>query len=97
ANMPTLINAFELLSQGTQVVISGPPKEAAALIRVTQRAPGNLRVLIRNNGEADVAPDHPRYGKTMVDGKPAAYVCHAGTCAEPVVDADVLIKVLGAL
>jgi hypothetical protein len=33
-------------------------------------------------------------GKTAIDGKPTAYVCHNFTCSQPVTDWDALEKLL---
>lgn len=97
ANMPTLLNAFEMLSAGAQVVVAGSNGHGADLVNATLGTPGNLRVLIRTDGENHTAPHHPAHGKSMVDGKAAAYVCRAGTCSAPLVDTDALIKALKAL
>jgi len=98
ANMPTLLNAFELLSEGAQVVVAGPNGDGAGLISAALGAPGSLRVIIRTDGEDHTVPhhppDHPAHGKTTVDGRPAAYVCRAGTCSAPMIDADDLIEAL---
>ena len=94
ANMPTLLNAFELLSEGTQVVVAGPNGDGAGLVAAALAAPGSLRVVIRTDGENHLAPGHPAHGKTTINGQPAAYVCRAGTCSAPVVDADALIAEL---
>ncbi|HKW86246.1 MAG TPA: thioredoxin domain-containing protein, partial [Nitrospiraceae bacterium] len=34
-------------------------------------------------------------GKTAIDGKPTAYVCHNFTCSQPVTDGEALVKLLG--
>jgi len=101
ANMPTLLNAFELLSQGSQVVVAAKNGDGAGLADAVLGAPGSLRVLIRTDEDhphtKTLAPGHPAHGKTTVDGQAAAYVCRAGTCSAPVVDADALIAVLKGL
>ena len=97
ANMPTLLNAFELLSQGAQVVIAAKNGGGAGLASAALGAPGSLRVLIRTNGGEHIGPGHPAHGKTPVDGQAAAYVCRAGTCSRPVTDADSLIAELKGL
>jgi len=97
ANMPTLLNAFELLSEGAQVVVAGPNGDGARLISAVLGAPSTLHVLIRTDGENTHAPSHPAHGKIPVDGKAAAYVCRAGTCSAPVTDEDALIAQLKGL
>ena len=94
ANMPTLLNAFELLSEGAQVVVAGLNGNCAPLINAVFASPSTLHVLIRTDGETNHAQGHPAFGKTTVDGKAAAYICRAGTCTAPVIDEDALIAQL---
>ncbi|HEY9078586.1 thioredoxin domain-containing protein [Magnetovibrio sp.] len=97
ANMPTLLNAFELLSEGAQVVVAGINGNATALIEAAFGAPSTLHVLIRTDPDNTYAPGHPAHGKTPVDGRAAAYVCRAGTCSAPVIDEHALIAQLKGL
>jgi len=97
SNMPTLLNAFELLSEGAQVVVAGMNGNCAPLIKAVFTSPSTLHVLIRTDGENNHAAGHPAYGKTTVDGKAAAYVCRAGTCSPPVINEDALIAQLKGL
>lgn len=96
-NMPTLMNAFELLTEGTQVVIAGANGNVHELLRAAHAAPGALHVVIRSDGDGAYAKGHPAHGKTSVDGKAAAYVCRAATCSAPVIDEDALIAALKGL
>jgi len=94
SNMPTLLNAFELLSEGAQVVIAGMNGNCAPLIKAVFASPSTLHVLIRANGENNHAPGHPAHGKTTIDGQAAAYICRAGTCSPPLINEDALIAQL---
>jgi hypothetical protein len=38
--------------------------------------------------------DHPAFGKGLVDGKPAAYVCEGPVCSLPITDAEMLLDSL---
>jgi len=96
-NMPTLMNAFELLTQGAQVIIAGANGTTHKLLRAAHTAPGALHVVIRSDSDNTYAQGHPAHGKTSIDGKAAAYICRAATCSEPVVDEDALIAALKAL
>ena len=96
-NMPTLMNAFELLTEGAQVVIAGTNGNTHELLRAAHAAPGGLHVVIRSDGENEHAQGHPAHGKTSIDGKAAAYVCRAATCSPPVIDEDALIAALKGL
>ena len=97
ANMPTLLNAFEMLSNGEQVVVAGHNGDGRGLVDAALRAPGSLRVVIRTDGGDHILPGHPAHGKTPIDGKPAAYVCRAGTCSAPVFEPERLIATLKGL
>jgi uncharacterized protein len=47
-----------------------------------------------------VAPDealpagHPAHGKTLVEGKPTAYVCEGPVCSLPIVSSQQLVDAL---
>jgi len=104
ANMPTLLNAFEVLNQGIQVVVCTKNTEETplddqdtALIGAVLSAPGTRHVLIRSDGQNILDPTHPAYGKTPIDGKAAAYICRAGTCSAPVVGVSALKEQLKEL
>lgn len=93
ANMPTLLAAYELLANGTQVVIAGANGNARPLVDAALSAPGTLRVIIQTNGE-DTTPGQPAHGKTAPEGSALAYVCRGGVCKNPVADASSLRKAL---
>ena len=70
-----------------EIFVAGDPGDAAtrALVQAVWRNPDPNRVLaVVTPGLEKLLP--PAAGKTMVDGKPAAYVCRNFTCDAPVTD-----------
>jgi uncharacterized protein YyaL (SSP411 family) len=90
--LATLLNNVELLSRPLQIVIRGERDDDAtsALRRAVER------VSLPNAIVSIVAPDaalpanHPAAGKTMVGGRPTAYVCEGPVCSLPLTDPDAL-------
>jgi uncharacterized protein YyaL (SSP411 family) len=95
-SIPGLLTAAELLHRAIQVVVVGEDgDEASALMAAARHAPSApLIVLSRRNPGAELPPQHPAFGKTMVDGRPAAYVCAGQTCSPPLQDAEALRQAL---
>ncbi|MEG3616940.1 thioredoxin domain-containing protein [Magnetovibrio sp. PR-2] len=94
SNMPTLMNAYELLSSGTQVIIAASNGDARPMVEAVHRGARGPFVLVRTDGQEPFDPSHVAFGKTLVDGKAAAYVCRAGTCSAPVANPDDLRSTL---
>ena len=94
----SLINNSELLRGLVQVVVVGPPDVEATrdLHRAVREAPLLDRLLLNIPPDAALPESHPAAGKTLVAGRPAAYVCHGGTCQLPVTDAESLMNSLKA-
>ena len=89
-SVPGLLSAAELLQRAVQVVIVGDPDDpaTAALRRAGFDAPSPLLVVARHgNRTRRCPPTHPAFGKGLVDGRPAAYVCVGTTCSPPLVEA----------
>jgi uncharacterized protein len=98
ANMTSLLGAFELLAEPTQVVVVGPPEAAAtgALLRAVAEAPAAALSLTRLGNGTPLPDRHPAHGKGMVEGRPTAYVCRAAICSAPITDARRLREALAA-
>jgi len=92
-----LIAAERLLARGLQVVVIGPPDAPGtkALLVAAETASLPDLVLARLAPDASLPALHPAHGKTMQDGRPAAYVCEGPVCSPPVVDPKALAKDLG--
>ena len=52
------------------------------------------RVVVYLPPEGSLPGDHPAFGKGLVDGKPAAYVCEGPVCSLPVTDPKTLLETL---
>lgn len=88
----TVLNAFDLLEGGVQVVIVGPPGQAET--RALQRAAfsvavPNMVLSVIDPGDA-LPADHPAHGKTQHNGLPAAYICRGPVCSAPVITPQAL-------
>jgi uncharacterized protein YyaL (SSP411 family) len=90
--MTNLLNGFDLLADPRHIVIIGDPAAIgtqAMIDDVLSSGTSNLILDRRAPGE-DLPPDHPAFGKAMIDGKPTAYICRHGTCSAPVTDINSL-------
>ena len=91
-SLATLINAAGLLHHGVETIIVGKSQdpETSALISAALSAPEPNLVLQVIDPDATLAPGHPAFGKTQLDGKPTAYICRNQTCSEPITEAKAL-------
>ena len=96
--LATLLNAAEFLERAVQVAIVGQRGEAAtdALVAAAFQAGNPWRVLQVVAPGAALPPGHPAAGKTQLEGKATAYVCHGPVCSLPLVDAGALKAALRA-
>jgi uncharacterized protein YyaL (SSP411 family) len=87
-HQPTLLNAFELMATGRQVVVVGEADDPAtgALAKVAVEAGFVNQVLAKIPPGGELPKSHPARGKGLVGGKPAAYVCAGGICGLPVTE-----------
>lgn len=99
SHQPALMNAFELLQTGVQIVIAGTESdiEAEDLRRAVFDAGLVNRVVTHLPPDAALPGGHPARGKGPVDGKPAVYICVGPTCGLPIVDAELLREELARL
>jgi uncharacterized protein YyaL (SSP411 family) len=97
--LATLINNAELALKPVQIVLVGEPDDEifAALRRaVYEVSLPNRVVLAVAPGEA-LPEGHPAYGKGLVGGRPAAYVCDGPVCSLPLTEPQALVDNLTAL
>lgn len=97
--LATLLNNAELLAEPVQVVIAGTVGDSR-FEALRQAAYG---VSLPNRVVSTVAPGdtlperHPAYGKGLVDGAAAAYVCVGPVCSLPLSDAEKLLAHLAEI
>ncbi|MBI3893144.1 MAG: thioredoxin domain-containing protein [Candidatus Wallbacteria bacterium] len=97
---PFLLAAVDFqLTEPLEIVFVGEPgdERTRALIETAHRAylpAASLALLRPGSGEESLVP--LLAGKTLVDGKPAAYVCRARTCRAPVTTPEELAEELEA-
>ena len=94
--LTSLLSGFAVLEGAVQIAIVGAPEDpsTAALKRAAFESPVAPRILATLAPGAALPPSHPAAGKTMVDGKPAAYVCVGPTCSLPLTDPEALRQAL---
>ena len=95
--VPSLLNAFDLLVNATQVVIIGELQSSAArnLAGVVFRAPVPNLIFLRLESVDQLSPAHPAAGKHPIDNKPTAYVCIGTVCSQAITDVNMLADTLG--
>ena len=93
---PGYLCGAEILENPIQVVIVGDPSLAATqALTVAYRQAGHPRQVLYAVADPSTIPEiHPAYGKGLVDGSPAAYVCVGPVCGLPVSTAEDLARVI---
>jgi uncharacterized protein YyaL (SSP411 family) len=86
----TFLNGAEQVQATTYVVVVGPAEARRALVQAAFAAPCPTRVVHPLDDGHDLPPLHPAYGKGLVDGQAAAYVCVGQTCSAPVTTPEAL-------
>ena len=96
--LASLINGSELLDGLVQIVIVGETGSAdiERLVKEVYAHPLPNRLLLRVAPGTEIGAGHPAAGKSLVGGKPAAYVCLGNTCQMPVTDPEALSASLKA-
>ncbi|MSO53526.1 MAG: thioredoxin domain-containing protein [Rhodospirillales bacterium] len=85
---PALLDGFALLVRPVQIVVVGRAADPATqrLIDAAFDVAVPTRVVARLEPGQNLLASHPAFGKGVVDGKPAAYVCVGTTCSLPLTD-----------
>ncbi len=89
-------SAIETAVAGLQIVIVGPitnPKTHELTAAVLGRSLPN-RLLLVVSPEESLPEGHPAFGKAMINGQPAAYICQRGTCSAPITNPVALSQAL---
>src|SRR5439155_20704713 len=96
--LATFLNNVELLLSPMQIVLVGDRRSPAfqALRRAAYGVslPARIVVCLPPGGSLPVG--HPAFGKGLVDGQPAAYVCQGPVCSLPVTEPQELRRLLEA-
>jgi uncharacterized protein YyaL (SSP411 family) len=84
--LATLLNNVELLEKPLQIVIVGERQDLAfqSLLRAVYNVSLPNRVVLILPPGASLPTDHAAHGKSLVDGKPTAYVCDGPVCSLPI-------------
>jgi uncharacterized protein YyaL (SSP411 family) len=94
--LATLLNNVELLAKPLQIVLVGDGDVPAfdALRRAVYRVSLPNRVVVSLSPGGSLSAGHPAFGKGLIDGKPAAYVCEGPVCSLPITNAQTLLETL---
>jgi len=94
--LATLLNNIEILEKPLQIVLVGEKDDPAfqSLHRAVYGLSLPNRVLLGLQPGGSLPASHPAFGKSTVDGKPAAYVCEGPVCSLPLTDAKSLLETL---
>jgi uncharacterized protein YyaL (SSP411 family) len=97
--LATLINNAELMTKPVQIVLVGQPEDPAfaVLRRAVYEVSLPNRVVLIVSPDRALPEDHSAFGKGLVGGRPAAYVCNGPVCSLPLTDTQALIDNLSAL
>src|SRR5579884_2891530 len=97
--LATLINNAETMMKPVQIVLAGKPDDAAlAALRDAVYAVSlpNRVVQIVPPGQS-LPTDHAAYGKGLVAGRAAAYICEGPVCSLPLTEPQALVDNLSGL
>jgi uncharacterized protein YyaL (SSP411 family) len=91
--LATLLNNIEVLQKPLQVVVVGEKGDPSfqSLLRAVYGVSLPNRIVLSLAPGASLPAGHPAFGKGLVEGKPAAYVCEASVCSLPIIDAKTLL------
>ena len=94
--LATLLNNVELLSKPLQIVVSGENGDHGfdGLLRTVYGVSLPNRVVLTLSPGQPLPTNHPAFGKGLVDGKSAAYVCEGPVCSLPITDRETLLDTL---
>jgi uncharacterized protein YyaL (SSP411 family) len=97
--LATLISNAELAMKPVQIVLVGKPDDTAftELKRAVYRVSLPNRVVLSVTPGDALPEDHPAFGKGLVQGRPAAYVCDGPVCSLPLTEPQALVDTLAAL
>jgi len=81
----------------SHVVLVAPDERGADALRNALRDVSLPGAVVQAVGEDEALPESsPAHGKTLVEGKPTAYVCIGPLCSPPVTEPDKLVEAIKA-
>ncbi|MFL5268586.1 MAG: thioredoxin domain-containing protein [Stellaceae bacterium] len=94
--LATFLNNAEFLGKPLQIVVVGTAGNPAfeALIRAVYEVSLPNRIVLTVPPGGLLPADNPAFGKGLVAGMPAAYVCEGPVCSLPVTDPKTLLETL---
>ena len=94
-----MLNNAELLAEPVQIVIAGTvATRGSRLCGRPHTASRCQTAVVSTVAPGDTLPEgHPAYGKGLVDGAAAAYVCVGPVCSLPLNDAEKLLAHLAEI
>jgi uncharacterized protein len=97
--LATLINNTELAQKPVQIVLVGTAGDPALaeLRQATYSVSMPRRIVQIVRPDEALPASHPAYGKSLVNGKSAAYVCEGPVCSLPIVTSQGLVDALSEL
>jgi uncharacterized protein len=97
--LATLINNAEFALKPVQIVLVGDRSDPgfAALRRAVNNISLPHRIVLAVAPDQPLPPGHPAFGKGLVGGRAAAYVCEGPVCSLPLTEAAALRDHLAAL
>jgi uncharacterized protein YyaL (SSP411 family) len=95
--LATLLNNTELMRNPLQIVVVGENTSAAfqLLRRAIYEVSLPNRMVLTVSPRGSLPPGHPAFGKGLVGGLPAAYVCEGPVCSLPFTEPETLLETLG--
>jgi uncharacterized protein len=97
--LATLLNNAELLNKPVQIVVIGETGTPGfePLLRAVYSISLPNRIVLAIPPGGLLPTSHPANGKSLVEGKPAAYVCDGPVCSLPITDPETLLDSLAQL
>jgi hypothetical protein len=97
--LSTLLNNAALALKPVQIVLVGAPADPglASLREAVDRVSVPNRILSVLAPDAALPAGHPAFGKGLVGGKAAAYVCEGPVCSLPIETSQALVEHLEAI
>jgi len=94
--LATLLSNIEVLQKTLQIVVIGEKDDPAfqSLLRAVYGVSLPNRLVLTLTPEASLPANHLAFGKGVIAGKPAAYVCEGPVCSLPITDAESLLETL---